>query len=141
MWNPCHFWEDLFWDAFSWSDQNFKSRHKKLALFFIWFFLKQAAKVSRVDLDIPKSVSSLPQVIFKLSDPIWSNLIQSDPIWSNIIQSDTKKEHYIRLKSIVAHLGTKYPDKQQWKQIDKVDCRTAPTSIGVKKLEGETGEN
>ena len=35
MWDPCHFWEDLFWDAFSWSDQNFKSRHKKLALFFI----------------------------------------------------------------------------------------------------------
>ena len=36
--------------------------------------------------------------------------------------------------SIVAHLGTKDPNEQQWKQIDKVDCRTAPASIAVKKI-------
>ena len=48
---------------------------------FWGFYLKQAAKVSRVDRDIPKSSSSYPQVILKSS-----NLIQSDPIWSNLIQ-------------------------------------------------------
>ena len=30
--------------------------------------------------------------------------------------------------------GTKHPNEQQWKQIDKVDCRTAPASIAVKNL-------
>ena len=45
----------------------------------------QAAKVSRVDRDIPKSSSSHPQVYLKSSQ---SHLIQSDPIWSNLIQSD-----------------------------------------------------
>ena len=50
--------------------------------------LKQAAKVSRVDRDIPKSSSSHPQVILKSSTShpqvIWSNLFQS----ANLIQSD-----------------------------------------------------
>ena len=35
--------------------------------FFIIFFITQAAKVSRVDRDIPKSSSSYPQVILKSS--------------------------------------------------------------------------
>ena len=44
-----------------------------------------------------------------------------------------KSPVFIRLKSIVRHLGTtKYPNDQQWKQIDKVDCRTALTSMAVK---------
>ena len=43
-----------------------------------------------------------------------------------------KSPVFIRLKSIVRHLGTKYPNDQQLKQIDKVDCRTAPTGIAVK---------
>ena len=37
-------------------------------------WVKQAAKVSRVDHNISKSSTSYPQVIFKSSDPIWSNL-------------------------------------------------------------------
>ena len=48
---------------------------------FLIFKTKQAAKVSRVDRDIPMSSSSHPQDIL-------SHLIQSDPICSNLIQSD-----------------------------------------------------
>ena len=36
--------------------------------------------------------------------------------------------------SIVAHLGTKDPNEQQWKQINKVDCRTTPASFAVKNV-------
>ena len=54
VWSNCFFWNQL--DP------------------VIVFFLKQAAKVSRLDRAIPKSSYSHPQVI-------WSNLIQSDLIW------------------------------------------------------------
>ena len=39
--------------------------------------------------------------------------------------------------SIVAHFGTKHPNEQQWKQIDKVDCMTALASIAVKNEMGK----
>ena len=47
-----------------------------------WPEMKQAAKVSRVDRDIPKSSLSHPQVILKLSSsyPQVTYLTQSDPI-------------------------------------------------------------
>ena len=77
MWNPCHFWEDQrrqliktsFGDAyflFSWSDQNFKSRPKKLTLFFYLIFPKknQREKLGKISYSVSSQTFTYLDVWF-----------------------------------------------------------------------------
>ena len=102
--------------------------------------MKQAAKVSRVDRDIPKSSSDpnwsiliQPDPIWTIliqSDPIWSNLIQSDPIWSNLIQSDPIWSYLILSDPIGSYLILSDPI---WSYLIQLQISTGNLSLFISR--------